>query len=119
MSVVSSKIDSTNKKGNTMGSLQAQEMAEMLDSRTAMAWHLQGNHYPPIPAVMIDPCLEAIDAAIDGDWDREIQLPFDGERDGKPFQITWRGQDTAPAWAIVEGHHLQNWVELDEEYEDD
>jgi hypothetical protein len=103
-----------------MGSLQAAEMAEMLDSRTAMAWHLQSNHYPPVPATMIDPCLEAIDAYISGDYDQLIQLPFDGlDRNGQPFQITWRGQDKAPAWAIVEGHHLQSWVYLDEEFEDD
>ena len=99
-----------------MGSLQATEMAEMLDSRTAMAWHLQSNHYPPVPVSMIDPCLEAIDACNDLDYDRLIQLPFDGvDRNGEPFQITWRGQDKAPAWALVEGHHLQPWIELDEE----
>ncbi len=102
-----------------MGALQAAEMASLMDSRTAMAWHLRSNHYPPVPAVMIDPCLEAIEAALDGEWDRLIQLPFDGERDGKPFQITWRGQDKAPADAIIDGHHLWSWVELDEEFDDE
>ena len=103
-----------------MGSLQAAEMAEMMDIRSGMAWHLQSNHYPPVPATMIDACLEAIDAGLDEDWDREIQLPTDGvhKDTGKPFQITWRGQDTAPAWAIIEGHHLQAWLELDEEFEE-
>ena len=103
-----------------MGALQATEMAEMLDSRTAMAWHLQSNHYPPVPSSMIDPCLEAIDAGLDEDWDRLIQLPFDGvDRNGEPFQITWRGQDKAPAWAIIEGHHLEPWLELDEPWEEE
>jgi hypothetical protein len=98
-----------------MGSLQAAEMAELMTIEDGLAWHLRSNHYPPVPLVMIQPCVEAIDAALEGDWDKEIDLPFDGERNGKPFQITWRGQDTAPAWAIIEGHHLQSWVELDEE----
>ena len=99
-----------------MGSLQAAEMAELMDSRTAMVWHLTSNHYPPVPVTMVDACLEAIEAGIDDDYDRLIQLPFDGlDRNGEPFQITWRGQDKAPAWAIIEGHHLHTWIELDEE----
>lgn len=102
-----------------MGALQAAEMAEMMTIEDGLAWHLRSNHYPPVPLVMIQPCVEAIEAALEDNWDKEIQLPFDGERDGKPFQITWRGQDTAPAWAIIDGHHLQAWVELDEEYEDE
>lgn len=102
-----------------MGSLQAQEMAEMLDSRTAMQWHLQSNHYPPVPSSMVDPCLDAIEACNELDYDRLIQLPIDGvDRNGEPFQITWRGKDSAPAWAIVEGHHLQAWIELDEEFDE-
>lgn len=101
-----------------MGSIQAQEMAEMLDSRTSMAWHLTSNHYPPVPVVMVDACLEAIAAGLDEDWDRLIDLPIDGvDRNGEPFQITWRGQAQAPAWAIIEGHHLGAWLEVeDEEY---
>jgi len=98
-----------------MGSLQAAEMAELMTIEDGLAWHLRSNHYPPVPLVMIQPCLEAIEAALAVDWHKQIKLPFDGERDGKPFQITWRGQDTAPAWAIIEGHHLDAWVTLDEE----
>lgn len=102
-----------------MGAMQAMEMAEMLDERTAMAWHLQSNHYPPVPSSMIDPCLDAIHACNDGDYEQMISLPFDGvDRNGEPFQITWRGQTEAPAWAIVEGHHLNAWIELDEEFDE-
>ncbi len=91
-----------------MGSLQAMEMAEMLDSRTAIAWHLQSNHYPPVPSSMIDPCLNAIEACLDGDYEQLIHL-------NGSF---WRGNDSAPAYAIVEGHHLQAWIELDEDWEE-
>lgn len=101
-----------------MGFLQATEVSNLVSARQGMAWHLQSNHYPPVPASMIDPCLEAIDAASEQDWNRLIQLPFDGvDRNGEPFQITWRGQDKAPAWAIVEGHHLEAWIEFEEEEE--
>lgn len=92
-----------------MGSLQAQEMAELMDTRSAIAWHLRSNHYPPVPLSMVDPCLDAIEACLDEDYDRLINLNGN----------LWRGNDSAPAYAIVEGHHLQTWIELDEEYEDE
>jgi len=90
-----------------MGSLQAQEMAEMLDTRTAIGWHLQSNHYPPVPSSMIDACLEAIDNALAGDWMKMVEMP-----EG----VTYRGSKFAPSDEIIYQHHLQPWVELDEEY---
>jgi hypothetical protein len=89
-----------------MGSLQAMEMAEMLSIDDALAWHLRSNHYPPIPLSMIEPCKEAIDACLEGDWLRPITLP-----EG----VSFRGSPSAPAADIVEQHHLDAWVELDEE----
>jgi hypothetical protein len=93
-----------------MGSLQAQEMAEMLDMEDAIAWHLQSNHYPPVPASMVQPCIEAIKAVNESTsfvgWHKVIQLP-EGTR--------YLGETVAPAWAIIEQHHLDPWVELDEE----
>lgn len=102
-----------------MGSLQAAEMAEMLTMEDALAWHLRSNHYPPVPLSMIQPCMDAIQAGLEEDWQRLIKLPFDGlDNNGKPFQILWRGQDHAPAYAIIEGHHLDAWLELDEEFDE-
>ena len=77
-----------------------------------LAWHLQGNHYPPIPKAMVQPCIDAIDAYWEEDYDRLIQLPIDGlDRNGEPFQIRWRdGSDKAPAWALVEHAHLDSWL---------
>ena len=91
-----------------MGSLQAAEMAEMLSIEDGISWHLKFNHYPPVPSSMVQPCLDAIEACLDEDYERLIHL-------NGSF---WRGNDSAPAYAIVEGHHLQSWIELDEEYED-
>ena len=102
-----------------MGSLQAAEMAEAMTIEDGLAWHLRSNHYPPVPLSMVEPCIEAIYACNDGDYERLIQLPIDGvDRNGEPFQITWQGNDKAPAYAIVQGHHLDAWIELDEEYEE-
>ena len=84
-----------------MGSLQAQEMAELADLDTALTWHLRANHYPPVPYEMIAVCKEAIEACNDYDYQRQIELPP---------QVTWRGLTTAPAGAIVEAHHLESWL---------
>jgi hypothetical protein len=48
---------------------------------------------------MVQPCIEAIDAAYDEDYNREIEMP-----EG----ITYKGKTTAPAHAIINQHHL-NW----------
>jgi hypothetical protein len=85
-----------------MGSVTALGIQEsVLDLETQLAYHLQGNHYPPVPLSMVEPCIEAIDAYYDEDYRREIALP-----EG----VLWRGQVTAPADAIIEQHHLQFWL---------
>jgi hypothetical protein len=88
-----------------MGRIQAEEMGALTDVRTALSWHLSSNHYPPVPAAMIEPCLAAIEAADDDDWDREIDLTGVAQ---------WRGNDYAPAWAIIEGHHLESFLNGEE-----
>jgi hypothetical protein len=54
---------------------------------------------------MVEPCIEAIDAYHDEDYNRLIELP-----DG----ITWRNLYSAPASAIVEAHHLEAWLPYSE-----
>ena len=92
-----------------MGTLNAAAMAEAVGEgevalRPALVWHLQHNHYPPVPTSMVDACIEAIEAAVDEDWDHPVELP-----EG----ITFRGSATAPASAIVEQHHLGFFVEAE------
>ena len=93
-----------------MGSLQAREMAEMLEIESAIEWHLTSNHFPPIPVSMVQPCKEAIQAALEGNWTKLISLP-----EG----VGYKGLTVAPADAIIEQHHLHAWLELDEEFDDD
>jgi hypothetical protein len=88
-----------------MGSNLAYELADNelldLDLETQIGIHLQANHYPPVPRSMVEPCIDAIDAYHDEDYDRLIKLPS---------PITWKGKDSAPASAIVEAHHLDAWL---------
>jgi hypothetical protein len=93
-----------------MGSNFANDLAlaDNLTIENQIAIHLSSNHYPPVPAIMVQPCVEAIDAVNDaGLWDLEIPLP-----EG----VSWRGLTTAPAHAIIEQHHLNAWIIEREEY---
>ena len=89
-----------------MGNNFATELADNellgLDLENQIAIHLSANHYPPVPRSMVQPCIDAIDAYYEDDTDRLISLPD---------PITWRGETTAPAWAIIDAHHLQAWCE--------
>ena len=99
-----------------MGALTALDIATNLDIslEQQLSWHLRGNHYPPIPQVMVSVCIQAIDAYWEDDTDRLIPLPK--MEDG--FQIRWRDGNTfAPAWAVIEHAHLDAWL-VDEDYED-
>ena len=92
-----------------MGHNFATELAEEdfgLTLEQAVGIHLQSNHYPPVPSAMIEPCIEAIQKCNEGDSGALIELP-----EG----ISWRGETTAPAYAIVEAHHLEPWVSFDYE----
>ena len=55
-----------------MGLSTALDLAENLDLESAIGYHLQGNHYPPVPLSMVQPCIEAIDAYYDEDYNRYI-----------------------------------------------
>jgi hypothetical protein len=87
---------------NEMASGVLEDMGIMLDIETQIGIHLSSNHYPPVPKFMVAPCIEAIDAVNDaGLWDLEIPMP-----EG----VTYKGLTTAPAWAIIEQHHLDAWL---------
>lgn len=87
-----------------MGSMHAEEYASMKGKNKDMGLlaHLQSNLYPPVPASMLGPSKRAISAVNRGKHDSKIKLP-----DG----ITWKGQKSAPAHAIVEGHRLHAWIQ--------
>ena len=87
-----------------MGSNFAQDLADYdlgLDLSTAIGIHLSTNHYPPIPNSMVLPCIEALEAYWEDQTDLEINMP-----EG----VSYKGKNTAPAWAIIEAHHLEAWL---------
>ena len=84
-----------------MGLTTAIGLADELSLEAGLAYHLQANHYPPVPVAMVQPCIDAIDAYYDEDYGRLIELPAG---------ISWRGETAAPAHAIVDAHHLDAWL---------
>ena len=90
-----------------MGSNLAYELANGdFDLSTALKIHLTSNHYPPVPESMVMPCIEALEAYWDHDIDRQIAMP-----EG----VSYKGLDKAPAYAIIEQHHLEAWLYDDED----
>jgi hypothetical protein len=85
-----------------MGSVTAIGLADsVLDLETQLAYHLQGNHYPPVPLSMVQPCIE--------DYNRFIAMP-----EG----VFYKGMSHAPAHAIVDQHHLSWFIDpVDEDNE--
>jgi len=93
-----------------MGNNLSADLATMnLDLESSIAIQLRSNHYPPVPLSMVQPCIDAIDAYWEDSTERKIELP-----EG----VSWRGETYAPAWAIIEGHHLEAWCQDDEYYEE-
>ena len=84
-----------------MGYNTALDLSTELDLEMALSIHLQSNHYPPVPLSMVEPCIQAIDAYYDEDYNRKISLP-----EG----VSWKGMIKAPACAIIEQHHLDAWL---------
>jgi hypothetical protein len=89
-----------------MGYNTALDLSNELDLEVALGYHLQGNHYPPVPLSMVQPCIEAIDAYYDEDYNKLIEMP-----EG----VSYKGNSHAPAWAIIDQHHLHAWLP-EEEY---
>lgn len=91
----------------TDGTLEALGIDLTLEEQITI--QLRNNHYPPVPYSMVQPCIDAIQACNEDESNRLINLPED---------VEWRGKNQAPAHAIVEGHHLWNWVVNDDDYLD-
>lgn len=72
---------------------------------SSLAYHLQCNHYPPVPLSMVPVCVQAIDIAVENDGyvrDMEVDLPEN---------TFYKGRTSAPVYAIIEQHHLHDYVD--------
>jgi len=91
-----------------MGHVAAMGIAETeMPLESQIEWHLRSNHFPPVPSSMVTPCIEAIDAINEGNYEKLISLP-----EG----VGYRGLTVAPANAIAEAHHLDAWIQDEEEF---
>jgi hypothetical protein len=82
-----------------MGYTQAIGMVNLMDLEQGVRWHLQHNHYPPVPNKMISIALKAVMLCRENKFSEDILLPF-----GR--QVAWM----VPAYVIVEVYHLEPWV---------
>lgn len=92
-----------------MGSNFANELAsgdllKNLDQQLSI--HFQYNCYPPIPLIMINVAIDAINSVIDGDYDHEILLPDD---------ISFKGSHVVRAIDLINALRLDAWVQGDDE----
>jgi hypothetical protein len=69
--------------------------------RVALEWHLQSNHYPPVPMSMLPVCERAIKKARDGKWHFRVRLPKG---------CTFKGSIYAPVDEVVRGHNLDTFI---------
>jgi hypothetical protein len=86
------------------------ELFPQLELEQAITIQLRSNHYPPVPYSMVPICIDAIYAYNEGDYQKEIKLP-----EG----VLWRGQEYAPAAAIIDSHHLDAWCNSDDDWIED
>lgn len=70
--------------------------------------HLVSNFYPPIPRWMAQTCVDALNAYWEQDTNRMIDMPNG---------VTYKGSTSAPAWAVVEQHKLDTWLNEEEDYD--
>ena len=91
-----------------MGRMFIDALEEMdIAWKNQLAMHLRSNLYPPVPLIMLDPCIEAIANCVQNDWDAEVSLP-----EG----VLYRGLTTAPSHAIVSNHRLEAFLDVDDDY---
>lgn len=99
-----------------MGALGAQAISEAVDEglislRRALSWHLNSNHYPALPDVLVGVCEEAVIIATAAQWDTEL---WDTEID-LPEGLSFRGSETATVSEIVDTCHLDGFIDWEGE----
>ncbi len=99
-----------------MGNSVAAGYADAIDQGlcsldSALAAHLQSNHYPPLPMELVPVCVKAIKRIEYGSPDRRIQLPT-----GMRLAMGGgRSTNRPPAWRIAEACHLDAFINMEVE----
>jgi hypothetical protein len=96
-----------------MGRIFAEELADTnLTLEQKVGIHLRSNCYPPVPSVMIEPCVKAIEIAERSLYDEDVDV---NEQVELPEGVLYRNSTTAPAIALVENYRLESFVTWEEE----
>jgi hypothetical protein len=82
-----------------MGYTQALRVLDLITLEGDLRWHLQNNHYPPVPDVMIPIALKAVILCRNDQFNKTIEIPIE-------YRMGWM----VPAYVIVEAYHLEPWV---------
>jgi hypothetical protein len=69
-----------------------------------MHQHLTYNCYPPHPE-MQDACVAAVEAGLDGDYERMIDLP-------ESVADRRTGEQKTPAFRLIESFHLGDFIDM-------
>jgi len=99
-----------------MGGFQAMDLASGADGflpnrADQLSLHLRSNHYPPLPTSLVTTCEEAIDLALQDDWETEVALPDDIR--------TRTGQTSMTVADVIEAFHLDPWLIVEVADEDE
>lgn len=92
-----------------MGRLAAEDMAALnLNRRSALIWHLQSNHFPPVPHVWLDVAERVIDRLnAGGDREEKIPHPVFRSAEGVPETVT--------LGEVARHLHLDPWLDTEED----
>ena len=82
-----------------MGYTQALKVLDLITLEGDLRWHLQNNHYPPVPDVMIPIALKAVVLCRNDQFNKTIEVPIE-------HRLGWM----LPAYMIVEIYHLEPYV---------
>lgn len=79
--------------------MQDEELGLTLEQQISM--HFTSNCYPPVPSIMIEPAIAALDAYNEGEHFATIKLP-EGVR--------FKNLTVCSAYEMIDAHRLWAWV---------
>ena len=90
-----------------MGRMGAMGMAEEVHGgnipmQAALHWHLQSNHYPPLPLSLVPVAIRAIRKANREQWHSKVRMPKG---------IMFKGLVLAPVGDLIEALHLEDFLD--------
>jgi hypothetical protein len=89
-----------------MSVLAMREAGQQVSQDELIAWHFQGNCYPPIPLAWIKPAKRAIKLVSSGRSQDKVYLRR---------HVKWCPKASVAAWKLVEAFHLEGFLDNEED----